>query len=74
MSQKYDKLKTLLKELFQLDQSDLNFGLYCVMPGRQRLAYASSQSESRSTDSAGFTWKIPVQIAPTGRTVEYSGE
>ena len=31
MSQKYDKLKTLLKELFQLDQSDLDFGLYRVM-------------------------------------------
>ena len=31
MSQKYDKLNTLLKELFQLDQSDLDFGLYRVM-------------------------------------------
>ena len=31
MSQKYDKLKTLLKELFQLDQPDLDFGLYRVM-------------------------------------------
>ena len=26
MSQKYEKLKTLLRELFQLDQSDLDFG------------------------------------------------
>ncbi len=31
MSQKYDKLKNLLKELFQLDQPDLDFGLYRVM-------------------------------------------
>ena len=31
MSQKYDKLKTLLKELFQLDQPDLDFGLYRVI-------------------------------------------
>ncbi|MDA1062011.1 MAG: site-specific DNA-methyltransferase, partial [Chloroflexi bacterium] len=31
MSQKYDKLKTLLQELFQLDQPDLDFGLYRVM-------------------------------------------
>ena len=30
MSQKYEKLKTLLKELFQLDQPDLDFGFYCV--------------------------------------------
>src|SRR5208282_2596174 len=31
MSQKYEKLKTLLKELFQLDQPDLDFGLYRIM-------------------------------------------
>ena len=31
MSQKYQKLKTLLQELFQLDQPDLDFGLYRVM-------------------------------------------
>ena len=31
MSQRYEKLKALLKELFQLDQPDLDFGLYRVM-------------------------------------------
>ena len=31
MSRKYEKLKTLLKELFQLDQPDLDFGLYRVL-------------------------------------------
>ena len=31
MSQRYEKLKTLLKELFQIDQPDLDFGLYRVM-------------------------------------------
>ncbi len=31
MNRKYDKLKTLLKKLFQLDQPDLDFGLYRVM-------------------------------------------
>jgi hypothetical protein len=31
MSQKYAKLKTLLQELFQLDQPDLDFALYRVM-------------------------------------------
>ena len=31
MSEKYEKLKTLLKELFQLDQPDLDFGLYRIM-------------------------------------------
>jgi len=27
-NQKYEKLKNLLKELFQLDQPDLDFGLW----------------------------------------------
>lgn len=31
MTQKYQKLKSLLQELFQLDQPDLDFGLYRVM-------------------------------------------
>lgn len=31
MSQKFEKLKTLLKELFQLDHPDLDFGLYRIM-------------------------------------------
>lgn len=31
MSKKYEKLKDLLKELFQLDKPDLDFGLYRVM-------------------------------------------
>ena len=31
MSQKYERLNTLLKELFQLDQPDLDFGLYRVL-------------------------------------------
>src|SRR6185503_4799158 len=31
MSQKFERLKGLLKELFQLDQPDLDFGLYRIM-------------------------------------------
>lgn len=34
MSQKFEKLKALLKELFQLDQPDLDFGFYRVMHAR----------------------------------------
>lgn len=34
MNQKFEKLKTLLKELFQLDQPDLDFGFYRVMHAR----------------------------------------
>ena len=31
MSQKFEELKTLLRELFQIDQPDLDFGLYRVL-------------------------------------------
>ena len=31
MTKPFDKLVTLLKELFQLDQPDLDFGLYRIM-------------------------------------------
>ena len=31
MTRNYDKLKTLLIELFQLDQTDLDFGLYRIL-------------------------------------------
>jgi adenine-specific DNA-methyltransferase len=34
MNQKFEKLKTLLKQLFQLDQPDLDFGFYRVMHAR----------------------------------------
>ena len=34
MSQKYERLKTLLMELFQLDKPDLDFGLYRIMHAR----------------------------------------
>jgi len=36
MSQKYEKLKNLLKELFQLAQPDLDFGLYRIMHARSK--------------------------------------
>ena len=34
MSRPFDKLIVLLKELFQLDQPDLDFGVYRVMHAR----------------------------------------
>ena len=45
MSQKYEKLKMLLKELFQLDQPDLDFGLYRIM-------HAKSAEVSQFLDKA----------------------
>lgn len=34
MSQKFEKLKALLKELFQLDQPELDFGIYRILHAR----------------------------------------
>ncbi len=34
MSRKYEKLKALLKELFQLDQPELDFGIYRILHAR----------------------------------------
>ena len=34
MSQKYEKLKSLLKKMFQLDHPDLDFGIYRIMHAR----------------------------------------
>ena len=31
MTQAYNKLKRLLKEIFQFDQEDLDFGIYRIM-------------------------------------------
>jgi adenine-specific DNA-methyltransferase len=36
MSKQYEKLKGLLKELFQLDQPDLDFGLYRIMHAKSK--------------------------------------
>jgi adenine-specific DNA-methyltransferase len=36
MSDKYEKLKDLLKELFQLDKPDLDFGIYRIMHARSK--------------------------------------
>lgn len=35
MTAEYEKLKTLLKELFQLDQPDLDFGLYRILHAKR---------------------------------------
>jgi len=47
MNQKYEKLKALLTELFQLDQPDLDFGLY-------RLMHAKSAEVSQFLDKDLF--------------------
>ena len=61
MSQKYDKLKNLLKELFQLD---LDFGLYRVMHAKsaevsQFLDQAlKPKSRLKRARRVSHTWKV----------------
>jgi adenine-specific DNA-methyltransferase len=31
MDSQYDKLKKILREMFQMDQADLDFGIYRIM-------------------------------------------
>lgn len=58
MSQKYETLKTLPKELFQLDEPDLDFGLYrqpseAIATGWYRVISKSSPRAARGTADGG---------------------
>ena len=35
MQTQYDKLKAILREMFQMDQSDLDFGIYRIMNAKR---------------------------------------
>ena len=35
MLNQYDKLKSILREMFQMDQSDLDFGIYRIMNAKR---------------------------------------
>ena len=59
MSQKYEKLKTLLKELFQLDQPDLDFGLYRIMHAKSG-EYSEGDFLSRRVYKPGV-YAIPYE-------------
>ena len=52
MSQKYQKLKTLLQELFQLDQPDLDFGLYRVMRAKSAESAVAGASIAKRIERA----------------------
>jgi len=57
MSEKFERLRQLLRELFQLDHPELDFGLYRIMQakrGRSRAFSTSTcfrRSRQRSPDS-----------------------
>ena len=64
MSQKYEKLKTLLKELFQLDQPDLDFGLYRVMHAKSAEVL---QFPGHRPTATGEGLRLPNTRPPTRR-------
>jgi adenine-specific DNA-methyltransferase len=63
MSQKYEKLKTLLKELFQLDQPDLDFGFYRVMHARAAEVTQFLDKDLLPQVKAAFTQYQPADKA-----------
>jgi adenine-specific DNA-methyltransferase len=73
MSQQLDKLKTLLAELFQLDQAELDFGIYLIMNAKReeitrfldndllpqvREAFQAYEAENRGAVEAELTQAI----------------
>ena len=63
MSQKYEKLKNLLKELFQLDQPDLDFGFYRVMHARSAGVTQFLEKELLPQVKAAFAQYQPADKA-----------
>jgi adenine-specific DNA-methyltransferase len=60
MSVKYDKLKTLLRELFQLDHPDLDFGIYRIMHARSAEISKFLDEELLPQVSASFATYRPA--------------
>ncbi len=56
----FDKLKTKLFELFQLDQADLDFGIYRIMNARRAEITRFLDKELRTTTDHIFTLRWSV--------------
>ena len=62
MTEKYDKLILLLKELFQLDQPDLDFGMYRIMHAR-----SAEVTEFLTEDLLGYVKNAFMQYKSADR-------
>ena len=71
MSEKFEKLKTLLKELFQLDQPDLDFGLYRIMHAKSGGGDAIPRQGSAAASEGGIR---PLQDGRQGGAGEGAGQ
>jgi hypothetical protein len=67
MSQKYEKLKTLLRELFQLDQPDLDFGIYRIMHAKAGEVTQFLERDSAAAGQAGVRRSTSQPTAPARR-------
>ena len=69
MSQKHEKLKTLLRELFQLDQPDLDFGIYRVLHARSAEVSQFLDKDLLPQVKASFTQYKTADKAKLERTL-----
>ena len=67
MSQKYEKLKTLLKELFQLDRPDLDFGFCRVMHARSAEVSQLLDQDLLPQVTAAFAQYQPADVVRRDR-------
>src|SRR5712664_2970920 len=74
MSQKFEKLKTLLKELFQLDQPDLDFGLYRIMHAKSAEVTEFLERDLLPQVKAAFAQYQPADKAGIGKELAKSIE
>lgn len=63
MSQRFEKLKNLLKELFQLDQPDLDFGFYRIMHAKSGEVTRFLESDLLPQVKAAFAQYRPADKA-----------
>jgi adenine-specific DNA-methyltransferase len=70
MSEKFNKLKVLLQELFQLDQPDLDFGLYRVLHARRVEITEFLDQKLLPQVQEAFTGYLPADRAAIERELD----
>lgn len=70
MSTKFEKLKSLLRELFQLDQPDLDFGLYRIMHAKAKEVSDFLERDLLAQVKAGFEQYKPADKADVQKKLD----
>lgn len=74
MNQRFDKLVALLKELFQLDQPDLDFGFYRVMHAKSAEVSQFLERDLLPQVKAAFAQYQPADKAANGCSKALRGD